>query len=385
MNRPLLPALVAAACVLASTPAVADEEAPHTGQITGIVVDARTGAPLPMARVVLQCACLPAPREATTSARGLYVFRDLPPGTFRIEVANGRGDEVKTVSMPASAKFRANFRVTPHDAVQVDGVTLAGTPSAEGVYAIRTMPVGGSNMSAPHPKPLITAKERLAAHRKAAVKARDAEALADTGAVNGPPREPTALPAVEPEDATQPLPDALARQIVYSGAMDLAVFDVDATRERVEALVVEAGGFVQIQRGHAMVVRVPAEEFRTVLDAIGKLGRVERQELEALDVTEDYYDLQTRIEVLRRTQAQLLELLDKARTVEQALAVRRELDAVILELESLLGRERVLASQIRYSALSLGFVERVPQSDVPSTNDPFPWVDEIGVEGTAWR
>jgi hypothetical protein len=40
---------------------------------------------------------------------------------------------------------------------------------------------------------------------------------------------------------------------------------------------------------------------------------------------------------------------------------------------------------LQFSALSLGLQERIPRTDAPSTNDPFPWVDEIGVEGTAWR
>jgi hypothetical protein len=383
MIRPLIAGLVVAACGL--YPAHAGAEETPGGSIAGIVVHAKSGARLAGALVVLQCTCLASAMETTTNENGLYAFRALPPGTYTIQVLSGEADVSKVTTLPAAAKFRANFRIDPQAdfrraiRVQSSGVSLAGATGASMDYTSTPPP------SRPA-EPRLSAKEKLVAHRRLAVEARDDLAKGAESSADIPAPEPSAaLPGVEPEQATKPLPDDYARQVVYSGAMDLGVFDVGTTRERVEKLVVDAGGWVQVLRGHGMLLRIPASEFRVVAEKIGALGRIERQEFEALDVTEDYYDLHTRIEVLRRTHAQLLDLLDKARTVTQALEVRRELDKVTLELEAALGRQRVLQSQVRFSVLSLALTERRPQTDVPSTNDPFPWVDEIGVEGTAWR
>jgi hypothetical protein len=378
MNRPLI-ALVAAACALVAAPAAAADD----GKIVGVVVDERTHEPIANALVVVQCTCLAGPIQITTNEHGAYAMNGLPPGEYTLQVLSGEADVSKVVTLGAHAKLRVRFDIDPQSefkrAVRVERRAVPMSSSSSALYM---MEGATTQMQSREPAPSI--EQRLQEHSKLALAERDATAAA-TGQQNEPETPPMALPDVEKEPATSPLSDDFARQVVYSGAMTLAVFDLRKAKERIENLVVAEGGWVQSLHGQAMVLRIPASEFRSIADAIGKLGRVDSVEFEALDVTEDYYDLQTRIEVLRRTQKQLLDLLDKARTVTQALDVRRELDEVTLELEGLLGRQRVLASQVRFSALALVLAERIRQTDAPSTNDPFPWVDEIGVEGTAWR
>jgi len=79
--------------------------------ISGAVTDGKTGEPVREALVILQCSCLQGQRETSTSADGLYVFRNLPPGKFTVQVLVGDSDVSKSMDVPAGAKFRANFRV----------------------------------------------------------------------------------------------------------------------------------------------------------------------------------------------------------------------------------------------------------------------------------
>ncbi len=223
-------------------------------------------------------------------------------------------------------------------------------------------------------------KKRLAEQRKA-LAAADPEPevfLAGTTAA-------VEAPELTAETATSPLPEDFARQVVYYGAMSLAVYNQTKAQTRIEAMVRESGGYVQSLEGELMVVRIPAPKFRDMAEKIGGLGRIEGQSFTAEDVTEDYYALSTRIKVLESTQEQLLTLLERARTVSEALEVRRALDEVTLQLEAALGKQRLLSSEVSLSVLSLSLKQRLPDSDTPSTNDPFPWVDDISVEGTAWR
>ncbi len=364
------------ALVLGSTPALA---ANATGSISGVVKNAKTGERLANAIVVLQCTCLPGSREATTNAQGLYAFRNLPQGTFAIQVLAGESDVSKVTTLPEGARFRANFKLDPKAEFK-RSIRVAPTSASRNATFGQTVsqdPFARTTSAAPRePSP----KAKLAEHREVMAAQRGPET---TTAPSAAPL--LASPTLETEHATSPLPKDYARQVVYSGAMSLAVFDADAAKERAEAMVVKAGGYVQSMQEGTMVVRVPATRFRTLAKSVGGLGRVDAQAFEALDVTENYYDLQTRIEVLRRTQQQLLTLLDRARTVEEALKVRAALDEVTLSLESALGKQRLLVSKVTYSALSLSFTRRLPDTDRPSSNDPFPWVDDISVEGTAWR
>ncbi|MEM7152433.1 MAG: VIT domain-containing protein [Myxococcota bacterium] len=82
------------------------------GSISGVVTHTETNERME-ALVVLQCACLEGHRETMTNDRGIYAFRDLPPGTYTIQVLSGQADVSKVVELPGGAKFRANFRINP--------------------------------------------------------------------------------------------------------------------------------------------------------------------------------------------------------------------------------------------------------------------------------
>lgn len=46
---------------------------------------------------------------------------------------------------------------------------------------------------------------------------------------------------------------------------------------------------------------------------------------------------------------------------------------------------RQLSELIDFSTLTLLFSQRGPDYDLPSSNDPFSWVDELGLEATEYR
>lgn len=189
----------------------------------------------------------------------------------------------------------------------------------------------------------------------------------------------------EKDGASTKDPEKVARQIIYTAEMAISVFKFDEAMERAEALTLESGGYVQSMSQGYYVLRVPAAKLRGVMAELGKLGVVESRSLQAQDVTEEFVDLTTRIRVLKETQQQLLALLKTARNVEEALNVRRSLDQITMELEQAMGRLRMLESLIGFSTLTVRMSQRGPQNAVPSSNDPFPWVDGLGVEATEWN
>jgi hypothetical protein len=88
--------------------------------------------------------------------------------------------------------------------------------------------------------------------------------------------------------------------------------------------------------------------------------------------------------VLEHIVEQLELLLARATSVEQALQIRVELDRVRIELEAARARMRQLSELIDFSTLTLYLSERGPDA-LPSSNDPFPWVDSLGTELTEYR
>lgn len=189
-------------------------------------------------------------------------------------------------------------------------------------------------------------------------------------------------PAIaEPDDQ----PDDHGRQIIYTANMQVGVYNIQKAMEVAEAIPGQVGGWVHSRSEGHITMKIPAAKLREVMAELGALGNVLVRELQAQDVTAEYTDLESRIKVLRETQAQLIELLKKAKNVEEALHVRRALDDVTMQLEMALGRMRQLQNAISFSTLTVTFVEQGPHTDVPTSNDPFPWVDSLGVESTEWR
>jgi len=191
--------------------------------------------------------------------------------------------------------------------------------------------------------------------------------------------------APEPAVATDDdVPDH-GRHIIYTASMQVAVFNLQDAMARAETLPTKYGGYVQNMSSNVFVMRIPAEKLRTAMEDMAGLGTVQYRNLDAQDVSEEYLDIETRIAVLEATQKQMLELLTKARTVEEALKVRQALDQITMDLEVLKGRLRRLGSLVSFSTLTLNLVERGPHNATPSSNDPYPWVDRLGVEATEWK
>lgn len=187
-----------------------------------------------------------------------------------------------------------------------------------------------------------------------------------------------------PRDSTE-VKKQFARQIIYTAEMQVSVYKLDDAMQRAEALTLAAGGYVANMSQGFYVLRIPAPALRGVMDELARLGVVEARTLQARDVSEEYVDLVTRIRVLRETQQQLLVLLKQARNVDEALKVRESVDRITMELEQAMGRLRLLESLIGFSTLTVRMSQRGPQNTIPSSNDPFPWVDGLGVEATEWN
>jgi hypothetical protein len=194
--------------------------------------------------------------------------------------------------------------------------------------------------------------------------------------------EPLEAPSDTPK---QPAPVAQKRQIIYTATMQVSVYDLEHSLEIVESLPERYGGWLHQRVDNQIVLRVPAERLAEVMATVAELGVVDYRLLEALDVTAEYTDLESRIRILTEMQKQLETLLAKATTVEQALEIRRALDQITLELEATRAQMRELSKSIAFSTLILSLVERGPTQLVPSSNDPFPWVDSLGVEATDYR
>lgn len=213
----------------------------------------------------------------------------------------------------------------------------------------------------------------MAAYESAAAPARlQQTAQLDGARVSEPPEPPE--PLDEPPAHDGPL-------LIYNARVTLAIYQVEQVQASAVALAESAGGWVSERSRYAVVLRVPAERFRDVLDELRLLGDVLALDWNASDVTEAYTDLEIRLRNALEVRERLAGLLERAETVEEALAIERELERVTLDIEQMRGQLRMLADRIAYSTITVNFQE-LRGGDVPSEDYrlPFPWLNELGLE-----
>ncbi|MCU0724650.1 MAG: DUF4349 domain-containing protein [Planctomycetes bacterium] len=177
----------------------------------------------------------------------------------------------------------------------------------------------------------------------------------------------------------EPGPGAARRFIVYSGAFRLATGSVPEALDAARKLAESLGGHFQSLEESVITIRVPAARWDEALARLPSLGRILSRRIEAADVTDEVVDLSLRLKNARALGDRLAELLAKATTVEETLAVEKELTRIRTEIESLEGKLAVLRDRVALSTLVLTFV---PAGDAPVRPQalPFPWLAELSLE-----
>ena len=149
------------------------------------------------------------------------------------------------------------------------------------------------------------------------------------------------------------------RMIVRTADMTMVVNDVATTLDQIAGLAEDIGGYVvSSQRWQdderlagTISIRVPADDFGDVMGALRSLAvDVTHENTSSQDVTEEYVDLTAELTNLEATEEQYIRLLDQAETVEDVLAVQKELSRTRGEIERTKGRMQYLE---RTSATSL--------------------------------
>jgi hypothetical protein len=187
----------------------------------------------------------------------------------------------------------------------------------------------------------------------------------------GKDEAPPAEDNIAPDKATaQP-----KRYIIYSAEVGLYVESVEGAHESVEALANKHNGWLKTSENTRLHIRVPAKHFDALLDELKTLGDVQFVNKRGQDVTEEFFDLEARLKNAEHMRRRYIELLAKAKNVQESLAIERELGRITETIERHKGRLKYLKNHIAFSTIVITLQPKPNELGTPERIAlPFYWL-----------
>lgn len=159
------------------------------------------------------------------------------------------------------------------------------------------------------------------------------------------------------------------RLIIRTADMSIVVEDTDETIAAITRMAEENEGWVvtsgvyqynETAKTGNITIRIPSEGFNSAIAAIRGLSlEVTSESSSGQDVTEEYVDLNARLENLEATADRVRSFLDDATKVEDALAVNAELSRLEGEIEVIKGRMQYLSQSASFSTININITPDV--------------------------
>ena len=147
------------------------------------------------------------------------------------------------------------------------------------------------------------------------------------------------------------------RKIIKTGSLSYEVKNLSETEEKIAAWLEGFGGYIAdtwTNRNNMNVtVKVPSSSFEDAMNSTGDFGELLSRSISTEDVSENYYDLETRLETRKILQEKLESYLAGAKSISDLLEIERQLNDVTSELESMEKQFRRLSNQIDFSTISI--------------------------------
>ena len=165
-------------------------------------------------------------------------------------------------------------------------------------------------------------------------------------------------------------PAALSEKLVYKGRLNVETLEYKNALQEIKGLVNKFEGIIEYESEYTsgsrwyvdedntimhceMRLRIPTRFFDAFIASLEGSGKITSKDTEVINITKQYNDNSARIEALEIEQKRLLEMMEKAETVQDMIAVEERLSEVQYELNSHKSYQASMNTDIQYSTINL--------------------------------
>ena len=169
---------------------------------------------------------------------------------------------------------------------------------------------------------------------------------------------------------TETVPARREAKLIYTAELELETTAFDDAIAALDDLVAESKGYYEdrsIRQGGyrygSFTVRVPAAEYDDFCRQAGELCHLLYANSSAQDISDSYYDTDSRLQSARAKLARLQELLAKAENMQDIITIESAISDTQWEIDNLAGTLRDYDSLVDYSTVRIDLREVYQLSD----------------------
>ncbi len=160
-------------------------------------------------------------------------------------------------------------------------------------------------------------------------------------------------------------------KIIKEGDLEFESTSLEQTRAKINEVIKMTGAYIsdesissyESRSQQRLEIRVPVENFDTLVSEISKgVTQFDNKNIRVLDITEDYVDTQSRLKVKKALELRYKELLTKANTVEDILAIEEQIGTLREVIESAEGKLKLYDDRISLSTLNVTYYQKTTAS-----------------------
>lgn len=174
--------------------------------------------------------------------------------------------------------------------------------------------------------------------------------------------------------------ESVEKKIIKDGRLELQVSELKKTKSRIDTLIKNRGGYYanesfnnsDWESSYSLSIRIPSATFEKLISDIESGdGEILFKKIEARDVTDQFIDLETRLETKKSYLKRYKDLLKQAKSVKEILDIEKQIRGLEEEIDSTTGRLKYLSSLVDFSTLDLTISKKKVFKYNPDNRDPF--------------
>lgn len=158
------------------------------------------------------------------------------------------------------------------------------------------------------------------------------------------------------------------QKLIKTGNITFPTNNLDKTKNETVSFIKSLGGYIsndsqqklndRIQQ--TLIIRIPIKNFDNLVNKVIEIAEdIDERNISIEDVSEDFYDTETRIKNKKSVEIKYLDLLKKANKIEDILSIEGKLGEIRNEVETAEGHLKSLKDKISYSTLNVVFYKSI--------------------------